>query len=158
MSIQASITGRLTGDPELRWTPGGKAVASLSIAVNHRRKNQAGEYEDSGTTFLRASLWEYQAEQAADQLRKGQLVTARGRIETRTWTDKDGQQRDSLELQVDDIGAVIAKYPPKGQSQPASSPGGFGGAPQSQSDPWGGQPSGGGWDTPSAAQSDSPPF
>ena len=53
MSIQASVTGRLTADPDLRFTPSGKAVANLSIAVNHRKKNQQGDWEDSGATYLR---------------------------------------------------------------------------------------------------------
>lgn len=140
MSIQAAVTGRLTGDPELRFTPGGKAVAQLSIAVNHRKKNQSGEYEDSGATFLRASLWEYQAEQAAELLRKGQLVTARGRIETRFYKTKDGTEGSSLEMQVDDIGPAIPRFAPKNSTAPASTGGGWG----SSTDSWGGDTSSGG--------------
>lgn len=145
MSIIASVVGRLTADPDLRFVPSGKAVANLNIAVNHRKKDQQGDWHDSGTTFLRVSLWEHQAEQAAEHLRKGQLVQARGRIETREY-EKDGEKRTSLELLVDDIGPVIQKYPPRDQSQ---SNFGNPGQQNPSSDPWGGQPAqGGGWDAP----------
>lgn len=151
MTIQASVVGRLTSDPDLKFTQSGKAVANLTIAVNHRKKDQQGNYQDSGATFLRVSLWEHQAEQAAEHLRKGQLVQARGRIETRQY-EKDGETRTSLEMQVDDIGQLIQKYPPRDHSQS-----GYGnpGQQNPSADPWGSQPQSqqGGWET-----SDEPPF
>lgn len=145
MSIQASVTGRLTADPELKWTGTGKAVANLTIAVNHRKKDQQGNYQDTGTTFLRASLWEYQGEQAAELLRKGQIVTARGRIETRTYTKQDGTEGSSLEMIVDDIGAVVQKYPPKTTPSTDASQQWGGG----HVDPWGASPApAADWGTP----------
>lgn len=155
MTIQASVTGRLTGDPDLQYGQSGKARATFSIAVNHATKDQQGQWQDSGATFLRVTLWEHQAESSAEKLQKGMRVTARGRIETRAYQAQDGTEGKSLEMRVDDIGQALDKYPPKSQQAQQ--------APQHQqpaADPWGAQPaaqpqSQGGWDTP---QQDEVPF
>ena len=167
MSITAHVVGNLVSDPEIKFTPSGKAVASTSIAINHGRKDQSGQWQDTGVTFLRISMWDHLAEEAAEKLRKGQKVQVQGRIETRAF-EKDGEQRTSLEMQVFEIGPVLAKFPPKDQRQGGQSQGGFaGGQPQSggwgqqppaQSGWGGGQPSGGGWDTPAQGGSEPPPF
>lgn len=152
MTIQASVTGRLTGDPDLQFGQSGKARATFSIAVNHSAKDQQGQWQDTGATFLRVTLWEHQAESAAEKLQKGMRVTARGRIETRTYQAQDGTEGKSLEMRVDDIGQALDKYPPKGQNAPQPQ--------QPAADPWAAQPatqpqSQGGWDTP---QQDEVPF
>ena len=145
MSIQASVTGRITSDPDLQFGQSGKARATFSIAVNHSAKDQQGNWQDTGATFLRVTLWEHQAEQAAEKLQKGMRVTARGRIETRAYKAQDGTEGTSLEMRVDDIGPALDKYPPKGQHAPQQPPQ----AAQPQPDPWSTpQPAQGGWDTP----------
>ena len=149
MSI-TTVIGRLTSDPELTFSQQGKAQAKFSIAENHSRKNQqTGQWEEIGATFYRVTLWEHHAEQAAEQLRKGMRVIAHGRTVTRKYTTKDGTEGTSFELNVDDIGPAIDKYPPKGQQQAAQqNNAGWGAQPPAQ-DPWGaGQPQGGGWDAP----------
>lgn len=156
MSTQSSVVGNLTNDPDLQFGQSGKARATFGIAVNHSQKDQQGQWQQTGTTFYRVTLWEHLAEQAAEHLRKGQRVIARGRIETRSFTNKDGQEGTSLELRVDDIGPALAKYPPRDQSQ---SNFGNPGQQNPSSDPWGGQPQSqqsGGWGT--GAQQDEPPF
>ena len=122
MSIQASVTGRITSDPDLQFGQSGKARATFSIAVNHSAKDQQGNWQDTGATFLRVTLWEHQAEQAAEKLQKGMRVTARGRIETRAYKAQDGTEGTSLEMRVDDIGPALDKYPPKGQHAPQQPP------------------------------------
>ena len=152
MSIQASVTGRITGDPDLQFGQSGKARATFSIAVNHSAKDQQGNWQDTGATFLRVTLWEHQAEQAAEKLQKGMRVTARGRIETRAYKAQDGSEGTSLEMRVDDIGPALDKYPPKGQHAPQQPAQGQ----QGQPDPWAAQqPAQGGWGTP---QQDEVPF
>lgn len=148
MTIYAAVTGNIS-EPELKFTAAGKAVLALSIAVNHSRKNrQTDAFEDIGTTWIRATLWEDHAEAAAEQLTKGQRVTARGRLETREFTDREGNKGKSFEMQVDDIGPAVPKRRPQGQrpAQPAQQ------SQQSawgQHDAWSGQPPGGGWGNPS---------
>lgn len=82
------IIGNLGGDPELRYTPGGNAVAEFSVAVNKNRKDQHGEWQTE-TTWFRCTTWREQAERVAEQMRKGNLVYVEGRIHTRSYTHKD---------------------------------------------------------------------
>lgn len=152
-----TVVGNLTADPELRYTPSGVAVANFTIASTPRHfDKQANEYKDGETLFVRCSLWREAAENVVESLTKGTRVLAQGRLKSRSYQDKEGNNQTSWELDVDEIGpslrfatAKVDRQAQQGSSQRTQ---------QSQSDPWGGQPSGGGWDTPSAAQSDSPPF
>lgn len=156
-SIQSKVTGRLTSDPELVFGQNNKARASFSIAVDHGRKDQQDQWQKTGATFLRVTLWGYHAEQAAERLQKGQMVIAWGRIETRFFTTKEGEEGKSLEMQVDDIGPALSKWAPKNDGAGgASTTGGFAGtggggwSNEPAQDPWGGQPASGGgsWGTP----------
>lgn len=83
------IIGNLGKDPELRHTGGGTAVVEFSVAVNGRRKAANGEWEDV-TEWFSVKIWDKQAERAAEWLRKGSSVYVEGRMETRSWDDKDG--------------------------------------------------------------------
>ena len=154
MSIISTVIGRLTQDPDLNFSQNGKAYANFSIAVDHNRKNrQTNEWEKTGATFLRVTLWEHMAEDAAEKLRKGQRVIAQGQVVTRFYEDRDGKEGKSLEFSAQEIGPLLDKWAPKDQ-QPQG--GGFGGGQaQSAADPWGGQPKGGGWGAP---QGEEPPF
>lgn len=141
MSFNASITGRVTQEPELKFgQSGGKAILSLNVAINHRRKNQqSGQYEDSGTTWMRVVLFGAQAENAAERVRVKDMVSAYGRVETREFQKKDGSKGTSLEMVADELGVTVPRWAEK-NTQPAQS------AP---SDPWAGAPStGGSWATP----------
>jgi single-strand DNA-binding protein len=91
------IIGNLGADPELRYTPSGKAVTELRIAVNNNSKGADGEWVEE-TLWFRASVWEQQAERLAEQLRKGNKVFAEGQLRAREYEARDGQKRTSLEL------------------------------------------------------------
>ena len=83
------LVGRLTRDPELRYTPSNVAVATFSLAVNRNFKNQAGDYE---ADFISCIMWRQQAENFANWLKKGDLVGITGRIQTRSYDNQQGQR------------------------------------------------------------------
>ncbi len=91
------IIGNLGADPELRYTPSGKAVANLRVAVNNNRRGPDGEWVEE-TLWLRVEVWEQAAERLAEQLRKGNKVYAEGELRAREYDGNDGQKRTSLEI------------------------------------------------------------
>ena len=91
------IIGNLGADPELRYTPSGKAVTELRVAVNDNRRGPDGEWVEE-TLWFRVSVWEQQAERLAEQLRKGNKIYAEGQLQAREYEARDGQKRTSLEL------------------------------------------------------------
>jgi len=91
------IIGNLGADPELRYTPSGKAVTNLRVAVNSNRKGPDGEWIEE-TLWLRVEVWDQAAERAAEQFRKGNKVYAEGELRAREYEGNDGQKRTSLEL------------------------------------------------------------
>ena len=90
------ILGNLTRDPEVRYTPGGTAVAEIGLAVNDKRKDANGEWVEE-TTFVDVTLWGRTAEVAGEYLNKGSSVLVEGRLKLDTW-DKDGQKRSKLKV------------------------------------------------------------
>lgn len=110
MSGETSITviGNLTNDPELRFTPGGSAVANFTIASTPGMFDPASkEWEDGETLFLRATVWREAAEYAAASLAKGSRVVATGRLKPRSYETKAGEKRTVIELEVDEIGLSL---------------------------------------------------
>ena len=91
------IIGNLGADPELRYTPSGKAVTNLRVAVNDNRRGPDGEWVEE-TLWLRVEVWDQATERAAEQLRKGHKVYAEGQLRAREYEGNDGQKRTSLEL------------------------------------------------------------
>jgi single-strand DNA-binding protein len=91
------ITGNLTRDPELRSTPGGTSVCKLRVAVNSRRKSQAGEWEDK-PNYFDVTVWGAQGENCANYLSKGRPVAIEGRLDWREWEDKEGNKRQGVEI------------------------------------------------------------
>lgn len=89
------LAGNLTHDPELRYTQSGKAVASLSVAINHIFKDHAGEKRED-VTFVPITVWGKQAETTAQYMKKGRPIFLEGRLKQERWTDKDGQKRQRL--------------------------------------------------------------
>ena len=83
------LVGRLTRDPELRYTPSNVAIASFSLAVNRNFKNQAGDRE---ADFISCIMWRKQAENFANWVKKGALVGITGRIQTRSYDNQQGQR------------------------------------------------------------------
>lgn len=94
------LIGRLTKDPELRYTPNGVAVASFTLAVNRSWLNQQGERE---ADFIPIVVWQKQAENCANYIGKGSLVAVDGRIQVRTYEAKDGQRRWVTEVVADNV-------------------------------------------------------
>ena len=96
------IIGNLGADPELRYTPSGKAVTNLRVAVNHNFRGADGEWQKE-TQWFNVEVWGQAAERAAEQLRKGNKVYAEGRLRTREWEGQDGQKRTSVEIRADRV-------------------------------------------------------
>ncbi|BCW86636.1 hypothetical protein NicSoilE8_43090 (plasmid) [Arthrobacter sp. NicSoilE8] len=103
-----TVIGNLTNDPELRFTPSGSAVANFTIASTPRTfDRQASEWKDGETLFLRASVWREMAENVAESLTKGTRVIASGRLKSRSYETKEGDNRTVIELEVDEIGPSL---------------------------------------------------
>lgn len=101
-SASATLMGRLTADPELRYTQNGLPVVNFTIAHNPRSLDRStNEWKDSGDPlFMRCTAWRAQAEHIA-QLRKGDEVVAIGRLLSRTYQDRDGNDRTVIEFETD---------------------------------------------------------
>jgi single-strand DNA-binding protein len=91
------ILGRVTANPTLRSTPGGQSVASLSIATNRVWTDKSGKKQEDAT-FHNVVLWGRQAEIASQYVVKGSTLLVEGRLQTRTWQDKDGNKRQTTEI------------------------------------------------------------
>jgi len=91
------IAGRLTANPQLRTTPGGQSVASFSLATNRNWTDRAGAKQESAE-YHNIVVWGKQAEIANQYLTKGSLVLVEGRLQTRSWNDKQGQPRKTTEI------------------------------------------------------------
>ena len=137
MSNTMSIKGRAGSDGELRFTPSGVASCSFSVADTPRKKDQSGNWVDAGPTlWQRVQVWGPEAEKAAEEVRKGSLVTVSGRVKADEWQDKQtGETRKSTTLVAD----VVYVHPPK-ESQGGQRPQ----QGQQQDDPWGSTPAFGG--------------
>tara|TARA_Y100000310_G_scaffold344772_1_gene459380 strand:+ start:3391 stop:3879 length:489 start_codon:yes stop_codon:yes gene_type:complete len=91
------LCGHLGADPELRSTTSGTAVCNLRIATNSRIKGPDGEWTDH-TEWHSVVVWQAQAETCAKYLSKGRQVLIDGRLQTRPWTDRDGNERQKTEV------------------------------------------------------------
>ncbi len=94
------LIGNLGKDPEVRYLPSGDAVANISIATTETWKDKAGEKQEK-TEWHRVSMFSKLAEIAGEYLKKGSQVYIEGRLETRKWTDKEGQERFTTEIKAD---------------------------------------------------------
>ena len=108
-----TIVGYLTADPELKSTQSGLAVVNLTIAATPSKFDKnTNEWVNGETTFMRASAWRTFAEQIAASLKKGDKVVALGRLVSQSYTDKDGNNRTSLQLELESLGLDLSR-PPK---------------------------------------------
>ena len=96
------ITGNLTRDPELRHLQSGTAVCKLRVAVNSRRKDQSGEWVDK-PNYFDVTVWGAQGENCSRYLSKGRPVAVDGRLEWREWQDKDGNNRQGIDIIADSV-------------------------------------------------------
>ena len=94
------LVGRLTKDPELRYTPSGAAVATFTLAVNRTFTNQQGERE---ADFINCVIWRKPAENVANFLKKGSLAGVDGRLQTRSYEGQDGKRVYVTEVQAESV-------------------------------------------------------
>ena len=102
MDSTVTIVGNLTRDPELRFTAGGKGVASFGVAVG-RRYQQNGEWQEK-TSFFNVTAWDTLGENCAASLTKGTRIIVTGRLEQREYETKEGEKRSVVEIVADEIG------------------------------------------------------
>lgn len=131
MSTNVTIEGRLGGDPELRFTKSGKAVASLNLVSSKPTKTDAGDWEDTEVTWYTVEAWEGLGENAAESLRKGHSVIVTGRLFSEKFTTKDGRELTGLRVRAYNIGPSLKRdrWQHEGKSAPQ-------GARKAEADPW----------------------
>lgn len=96
------LIGNLTKDPELRYTPGGLAVANLRMATNRTYKDKSGEKKQE-VCFITVVAWDKQAEICNQYLHKGSPLFVEGRLQSRTWDGPDGKKRSVVEVRAERI-------------------------------------------------------
>lgn len=103
------LVGNVTRDPELRYTPGGKAVADFGIAHNTRRKNPtSGEWEDGETSFFDVTCWDQLAENVSESIVKGTKTIVVGELRMDSWNDKDtGDKRTKVKVIASTVGPCL---------------------------------------------------
>src|ERR1700754_851005 len=159
-----TVVGNLTGDPELRFTPSGAAVANFTVASTPRTLDRAtNEWKDGEALFLRCSIWRQAAENVAESLTRGSRVIVSGRLQQRSYETREGEKRTVIEMQVDEVGPSLRYATAKvNRTQRGSSTGGgvgggaggSGGSSAPVDDPWGSAAPA----DASAGYSDEPPF
>ncbi|MEK7498850.1 MAG: single-stranded DNA-binding protein [Patescibacteria group bacterium] len=112
------LIGRLTSDPELRTTPSGQSVTTLSLATNRVWYDQNKQKKEE-TEFHTVVVWGKQAETTSQYLKKGSLAYVEGRLRTRSWQDTTGNKRRATEIVSENI-----QFGPRPQYQNAGHPGG----------------------------------
>ncbi len=166
-----TIVGNLVGDPELRYTPTGQAVATFRVASTPRFMDRTtNEWKDGDSLFLSCNVWRQAAENVAESLQRGMRVIVQGRLRQRSYETKEGEKRTVYEIEVDEVGpslrsasAKVTKsqcstggFGPGGGGQGAQGGYGGGGGGRPADDPWASDTRGG-----SAGESgytDEPPF
>jgi single-strand DNA-binding protein len=102
MDTFVTIVGNLTDDPELRFTPGGLAVANFRLAVTPRVREADG-WKDGETSFFRVNAWRQLAENVTESLGKGHRVLVVGRLKTRSWETPERDKRSVVEIDADEV-------------------------------------------------------
>lgn len=102
---KAIIVGNITRDPELRSTPSGAQVCSFSVAVNRNYKDSSGANQET-VSFIDCTAWGRAGEIIAQYAKKGSGILVSGRLEQRSWEDKEGQKRSRVEIVVEDFNFV----------------------------------------------------
>lgn len=139
MLNKVMLIGNLGADPEVRYTQDGTCVCNIRIATTERWKNRNGEQQER-TEWHRVVLWGKLGEIAGQYLGKGRQVYIEGRLETRKWTDKDGNDRYTTEIRANEMkmlggrGEGAAAAAPAQAAQPAAADP-FAGAPDFEAPP-----------------------
>ncbi len=104
------LIGNLTRDPELRYTPGGTAVANLGLAVNRKFKDSTGALKEE-VCFLTVTVWDKQAEACCQYLQKGRPVFVEGVLQSRFWETTDKQKRSAIDVRAERV-QFLGSYGP----------------------------------------------
>ena len=116
---QVTLTGNLTDDPELRFTPNGVAVANFRLAVDQRVWDTDG-WKDGESSYFRVNVWRDQAEHVSRSLHKGARCVVVGRLKSRSWETPEGQRRSAVEVDAEEVGMSMRFAPAAaGAAEPA---------------------------------------
>jgi single-strand DNA-binding protein len=107
---QVTLTGNLTDDPELRFTPNGVAVANFRLAVDQRVWDADG-WKDGESSYFRVSVWRGQAEHVSRSLHKGARCVVVGRLRSHSWETPEGQRRSAVEVDAEEVGMSLRFAP-----------------------------------------------
>ncbi len=124
---KAILVGNLGSDPEMRYTPSGTAVANFNIATSEVRKNKEG-VKETKTEWHRIVAFSRLAEICGEYLSKGKQIYVEGRIQNRTWDDRDGNKRNTTEIVINTM-QMLGSKDSAGSRVPQGAPVGAGGAP-----------------------------
>ena len=138
-----TISGNVTRDPEMRYTPSGASKLSFGVAVNRSWRNQQTQDWEEQTSFFNVVAWRQLAENANASLTKGTRVTVTGRLEQRSWETDQGEKRSIVEIVADDI-ATSVRFATVDVHRVERSGGGEGGGGGRSQAPRGGGSGGGG--------------
>jgi single-strand DNA-binding protein len=162
-----TIIGNLVGDPELRYTPTGQAVATFRVASTPRYMDRTtNEWKDGDSLFLSCNVWRQAAENVAESLTRGMRVIVSGRLRQRSYETKEGEKRTVYEVEVDEVGPSLRNASAKvTRSSRSGGDGGFGGGQRGGQGGYGGGAGSRSNDDPWASDSagdngfsDEPPF
>lgn len=105
-----TITGefRAVADPSLRFTPAGMAVADVRVAANSRKKDDSGEWVDDKVVWLTVTAFKKMAENMAESVVKGSLISVTGRLQTEDWETKEGEKRQTYRVLADTVAMSLA--------------------------------------------------
>jgi single-strand DNA-binding protein len=123
-----AITGNLTDNPEVTFTPAGAAVCNFRLAVTPRVKDGEG-WKDGETSFFRITAWRQLAEHVGDSLGKGDRVIVLGQLRARSWETPEGERRSVVEVTAEEVGPSLkwatAKPERTGKGNGTAKAGGF---------------------------------
>lgn len=101
------LVGNITRTPELRFTPGGMAVAQFGLAVNRRRQDRNTQEWKEDTSFFDVVCYGTLAENVSESVDRGSRVMVQGRLEQRSWETQDGDKRSKVEVIADEVGPSL---------------------------------------------------
>lgn len=105
--MSVTLIGNVTRDPELRFTPGGQAVANFGVAVNRRWQNKQTTAWEESTSFFDVVCWGELGENVSESIGRGTRVIVTGRLEQRSWETEGGEKRSKVEVVADDVGPAL---------------------------------------------------
>ena len=156
---QITIVGNLVGDPELRYTPTGQAVANFRVASTPRFLDKTtNEWKDGDSLFLSCNVWRQAAENVAESLQRGMRVIVSGRLRQRSYETREGEKRSVYEIEVDEVGPSLRNASAKvvKSNRSGGGQGGYGGGAsgggRGSDDPWASEPAA------DSGFTDEPPF